>query len=260
MNKRLSLWASPLFLLASCGTTLADVDLDLALTPYLGIDAQMRHMGFDKNFGGNVLKKRQPQGNVFLGLKYRECVAVEFGYEFTRTQRRARRYDVGNSVFGQTFLPVPLGFSSTQESHVSSKLYGWNINLVGFFPILCGENNLQLVGSIGMARLKSKTRDAFISTVTEPDRFSDPLIFPNATQTITDFDRFHYKRRKTVLRLGTGLQHMMSDCLGIRALINWEHTDKIKARGRNVTTHMVSPRKTKLKNSVNYGIGIFIPI
>lgn len=235
-------------MLAATTSTFA-IEHPLEPTPYVGIDAQMRHMSFDRGFGRHIFKKHYPQGNVFVGLKFKDCVALELGYEFSKTQRHAKNYYTGDVVFGFAIpTPAPFVLSNTQGSHASSKISGWNLNLVGFYPILCGDNNLTLVGSIGAARLKARTREVFTTAIVVP------------AETITLSNTFNYKRHKTVLKIGGGLQHMMSDCLGVRALINWENTSKLHAKGKDaVTRRLATPRMAKLKNSFTYGLGAFMP-
>lgn len=225
------------------------------LDAYAGIDAQLRHMPFQKHFGGNVLKHRYPQGNVFAGVKFNEYVGVEAGYEFSKKQRSTKTHPVGDVVFGQPITPAeisPFSITNTSKSRASSKIRGFNLNLVGYLPILCIEYNTQLIGSIGLAALKSRSRNTL--TRTEVDQiFFDPITGDpidgtetNITSTTTSF-----KKHKTVFKFSAGIQKMLTPCIGVRALVSRENSSKIKARGSRNTSI------AKLKHSSIYGVGVF---
>lgn len=250
-----------LFAAASMATTYtAASGLDLCLDAYVGVDAQMRHMHFQKNFGGNILQHRYPQANVFAGFKVNEYVGIEAGYEFSKKQHGTKTHPVGDVVFGEPIPPPdPSLVSIAHASRASSKINGFNLNLVGFLPILC-EDNTQLIGSVGMASLKSRTRNTFTTTAVtlipievEGETFEIPftVITPTTHQ---------YKKRKPIFRIAAGVQHLTTCCIGIRGLVTWESTAKLKSTGKDVLTAEKTPGDiAKPKRSFLYGIGIFAP-
>ena len=254
MKKRLGLLASPLIMLSVAGTAMAD--MDLCLTPYVGVDAQIRHMPFQKNFGGNVLKKNYPQGNFFAGLKFNQYVGVEFGYEASKKKSRKVTHDNSDIVFGEPLEQVdpPFLLGIDHASHSSSKINGWNANLVGFFPILCEDNSLQLIGSIGVAQLKLKAKNTL--SVTEVTSIDVAGIIPGTETEIHPFNT-HFTKKKAVLRLSGGIQNMITDCIGIRALVTWENTAKLKGKGKRIEIGEATFSVVKPKNSFNYSLGIF---
>lgn len=261
MNNVFKLCTTSFILLGLSGNIWAAESFELA--PYAGVDAQMRHMSFERHFGGNIFHKSYPQANVFLGLKFKECVGVEIGYEFSKTQRHARNYNVGDVVFGQIITSGasnPLLVSESFSGHASAKTYGWNFNLVGFYPVFCGDNNMQLIASIGFAHLRLTAHHVLLNRNVLLNEFAleEGLRIP-----ITDviLEARNYKRRKNIFRMATGVQHMWGDCLGIRALITWEYTTKLKAHRNQFSpiTGLTPFSRAKLKNSFLYGIGVFIP-
>ena len=267
MKKKLALLATPLMMFSLADSAIAGIDcMDLCLTPYVGADAQMRHMGFEKDFGGNALKKNYPQGNFFAGLKFNQYVGVEFGYEASKKKPRSVTHNNSDIVFGsplQQGEPTDLGFDDT--SHSSSKINGWNTNLVGFLPIFCEDNSLQLIGSVGVAQLKIRSKNS-LKNVLVITTFDPNTGEPNGTQSITTIGNRDFTKRKAVLRISSGIQNMITDCIGIRALVTWENTAKLKAHGKlislteNGTSIALSEtirRISKPKNSFNYGLGIF---
>lgn len=240
VKKQLALLTAPVILLAAAGTAVADMDFG-CLTPYVGVDAQMRHMGYQKQFGGNSLKKNYPQGNFFAGLKFNDCVGVELGYEISTKKSHSRTLPNTDVVFGRTINFAP-PFTFTSTSTASSKIHGWNLNLVGYLPVLCEDNSLSLIGSVGVAQLKVRAHTKIRTTVFEPGE----------TPVFTDAN-LHFHKSKAVLRLAGGAQYMMTECIGVRGLVTWENTSKFKMHRLRETARFVA----KPKNTFIYGLGVF---
>ena len=251
-TKKLGLWVTPLIMLTVTGT--ATADNTLCFTPYIGVDAQMRHMGFQKDFGGNILKKKNPQGNFFAGLKFNQYVGVEVGYEFSKTQRIIKDSYPNDIIFGQSIPAFSPDVLSVENLHRTfSKINGWNANLVGFLPVLQEKNDVQLIGSIGVANLKLQTKNTL--TTTEVESFIGD---PNDTFTIISTKNIFYKKRKAILRIASGIQYKINDCIGLRAMVSWENTSKLKAKAKDAITEKALLGMTAPKNSFQYGLGMFI--
>lgn len=250
--------ALTLFSTASIISTYASAGLDICLDAYAGVDAQIRRMHFQKNFGGNVLQHRYPQANVFAGVKFNDYVGIEAGYEFTKKQRSTRTHRVGEVVFGELIPPNdPIFLSVTHTSRASSKLNGANVNLVMFLPF-CEQYNTQFIGSMGMAYLKSRVRNIFTTTSVSAE-FDDAgdLI---GTTTVADAVTHDYKKRKYVPRISAGLQHITDCCVGIRLLATWENTAKLKNHGKDALTGTRHPDDiSKPDKSWQIGLGVFTP-
>lgn len=254
-KKKLGLWVSPLIMLTAAGTAMADIDFCFA--PYAGVDAQIRHLDFKKNFGGNALKKNYPQGNFFAGFKFHEYVGLEFGYTVSEKKTAHVRHDNADIVFGAPLAqPRPLIPSVGSSSHSSAKIKGWNANVVGFFPILCEDDSLQLLGSIGVAQLKVKIKHTLTTTFNAIDGTQDIDIIDTDLLNSTPNKKFH-KKYKPLLRISGGIQNMLTNCIGVRALVTWENTAKLKTAGRDVASGVTTLTMIKPKSSVNYGLGIF---
>jgi hypothetical protein len=235
-------------LLAIPFTILADTKNPLSLISYVGIDAQIRHMDFEKNFGGNILQHRYPQANIFAGVKFNDYFGIEGGYTFSKKQHSTRLHQPTDLVFGEVLPAInPSLISQVNQSRASSKISGWNANLMGYLPIFCKEDNTQLIGSIGFASLKSRVHQLRITRNVFPEPFA-PL-----SNTFTDTT--YLKKHKAVLRLGAGMQHMVCDNVGLRFLAAWENTSKLKAYGQNPAR--VSVAISKPQNSFHYGLGAF---
>jgi hypothetical protein len=226
---------------------------------YTGIDAQARRMPFQKKFGGDVFQHRYyPELNMFAGFKFNDYVGLEAGYEFSKHQKKTKKVLPGEIVFGVPIPSLDLRFNNvTNTTRTCSKINGFNINLMGFLPIFCEEYNTQLIGSVGAASLRLKTRN----TVTEIGEQTMMLVNPVEIVPIQRIlvNRTQYKKHKATFRVSTGIQHITMYCLGIRALITWENTNKLSTQGVDGATGRAMREQVKLKNSLIYKLGTFIP-
>ncbi len=229
------------------------------LEPYIGLDAQARRMPFHKNFGDNVFQHRfYPEFNMFAGLKFNDYLGLEVGYEFSKHQKNTKNVLPGQIVFGALIPPWDPRFDNvTTTMRTCSKLNGFNFNLMGFLPIFCEEYNTQLIGSVGIASLNIRTRN----TITEIGSHS--IILENPFEIVPgqriQVDTSHYKNRKWTFRASTGIQYLTPCWVGVRALITWENTNKFKTRGIDLRTGLATSEHAKIKNSLIYKIGAFIP-
>lgn len=257
MKNKLALFATPLVMLATTGTAVANMNMDCCPSFYLGADAQLRHMPFQKDFGGNILKKNYPQGNFFAGFKFNNCIGIEAGYEVTKKKSGNKLHAPSDFIFGTTIEPLnpPDLVAISERSRASSRIHGWNLNLVGFLPVWCEEYNLSLLGSVGLAQLKLKTRHT--RTTTETVTVFDDTETAIGTANEVFIGNRAYNKRKVVLRLGAGIQHMLTECFGLRVLVNWENTNKLRTQGRNLENGLTVSSVARLKNSFNYGLGVF---
>jgi hypothetical protein len=227
---------------------------------YAGYDAQIRQMPFKKNFGSNIFKGNRYEGhNIFFGIKYNEYVGIEIGFENSRIKNIHNSYmRPGDYLFGTEInLPHP-GFDSVLNLvDAKSKIRGINLSLMGFIPIFNEKYNTQLIGSIGASSFKNKT----VCTLTE---IGEKSIILNDHYESVQIQRIetttsYYKRRKTTLRLGTGIQHYTDHHLGLRALITWEKTNRMSIRGVDANSNKLVNEHVKFKDSLIYHIGAFIP-
>lgn len=241
MKKELTLLSTPLIMLAAAGS--ANAGMSFCLTPYAGVDAQVRHMSFQKKFGGNVLKKNYPEGNFFAGLKFNDYIGIEAGYEVSKKKSRANPLNNTDIVLGAGLINDPL---VTYKNSASTKIHGWNLNLSGYLPIFCEDNSLNLIGSVGLAQLKLRIRERLTLTIQEPGE--TPVSFERNVHLLK------HNKHKAVLRLAGGAQYMITDCVGVRGLVTFENTSKLKTPGIS-STH--SALIAKPKNTFIYGLGIF---
>ncbi len=237
MNKKLTLLATPLVMLVASAAT---AEVQWGLTPYLGADAQWRHMNFNGGLGDNLFTHDYPQGNLFVGIKFNDHVGVEVGYESTTKKTRTVYLNPGDTSAGIVLNParqVSGQFSNTAQ------MTGFHANLIGSFPI-SEEYRLKAIGMVGVAQLKANlVRQPIVTFV---NGIKQPALSPTVT----------FKKRKSVVRLAGGLEHMLCDHWGIRATVTWENTNKLNINGNPPP----SSGQTLIKenNSVAYGLGVFV--
>ncbi len=218
-------------------TTIANANItrEISVSPYLGADAQIRNINYPHDFGGNVYKKNHPQVNAFGGLSFNNYFSIEGGYELTPVKTNTVAIGAGQNLFGNPVGPLFPPVLLTSKFQVKD----WNVNMLGFLP-LTEDCHLQLVGGAGFARTK-----LFQSTYMVSDRISPVVPF---TYTRT------FIAKKGLLRLTGGLQHMVSESYGVRILTNWINTSRFK----KITSKESATDQIMIKNSWNYGVGLFV--
>lgn len=258
MSKKLALLAAPVIALAASSSANSSEWGDWSsVKPYVGVDAEWRHMNFKRGYGDNVFKRNTPQGNAYVGVRLSDYFAIEAGYQAAKKKTRGSSLDYQSYFLG---LP-PWSFNYLQQPgdlvtfESTTKIQGPHINIVGFFPVW-DEHRLELIGSIGCALLKAKLTTNLLNT-------SGPSIaaVANPVEPMASIDA--YSKRKNVLKLGAGMQKMLTDNWGIRAMLKWENTQRIKVNG-TVNTEIVPdgtlirPVSIRYKNSMAYSLGTFL--
>lgn len=154
-------------------------------------------------------------------------------------------YGGGNFYTGLRVLDVSaeVGYDFTTKKRNSTTLLktrvrtdSWHIDLNGFFPFCTW---VELIGTIGLASSKT-TISAHVHKTQTHTLMLEPI---NAN-------------RKSILRMGGGLQYVFDDCIGIRGLIRWKNTEKFRLRLNSV--NQTNGFNTKpCKDSVSITAGVF---
>jgi hypothetical protein len=232
VKKRLALITTSAALIASSAV---HAENQWGLTPYVGADVQSRHMNWGKGLGDNAFSHNSMQGNVYFGVKFSEYLAVEGGYESTAKKTRTVTVSPGDVLLGN-----PLAGTLLNQFNMTSRISGPHINLVGSTS-LSDTHRLKLLGLVGVASLKANLlgqRTAIMNnSVFIP-------VLPNGKPFI---------KRKNLLRLGTALEHMLTDTWGVRVSVIWENTNKLKITASNGAIGFA-----QAKNSFVYGLGAFV--
>lgn len=196
------------------------------LCPYIGMEAQLRYMPFDKESGANLFPKRFPQGNIFAGIQWNDYWGLEAGYE--NSVNKHRHVVLIRSVNN---------ISSQIEENNAAKIFGPHLNVTGHYALsTCPD--LNLVGTLGLAYLKSRLKVKMVSVDGVPH---DTLI--------------KFSNTKWVSRIGGGLQYSVNKQVSIRGMIIWENTKKFK---RIPAQNLSSDYFVKLKDSTIMSLGILL--
>lgn len=227
--------------LAGFASSAAAFDLpacpDMCLKPYVGGDIQLRTLQYGRDNGGNLFGKSFSQLNGYLGLELNEYVALELGYEYAFSRKRNVRIGPGQTAVGGD----PVGAGGFEDSTAKVGLQGVHGSLVGKFPIWDCPN-LKLLATAGVTSLSVN-----LSNTPFADDFG-PLS--------GERDRT-FRQEKLVARLGLGLQHMVTDCIGIRGLVVWEDTSQFKHM-RPTQPNIDPSTFARLRSSFNYSLGLFM--
>lgn len=201
-------------------------------TPYIGAEVHMLNIRWPGNFGGNILDDEYPEGGVFLGFKFCDYVAIEGGYEVTKTKVVQSSIPADGLAYGIALTNPPEFWYS------KSQIKDWHADLLGFLPIYdpwC----LELLASIGVQRTKITNFTYEIA-----DRLA-PLN-PYASMS-------HFSQSKTVMRAALGFQQKWSECYGGRATVGWANTSKFHQIRSQETGNSIM----QVKDSIRYGLGVF---
>lgn len=203
--------------------------------PYVGVDAQVRRMDFKGGYGDNLLQHHSPQGNVYAGIKFNDCVGIEAGYEATKTRTRDVTLTTGDVAAGRV---IPAG-GSPAVFKSKMKIKGPHADLVGFYSFR-EDLPVQLLGSVGVSFFKGTVERNNVSMGTPPTA--------GRLRTLSE--------RKAVLRLMGGLEYKWDCNLGARATIGLVKTGKLVIFANDIIPGVSTP-EIKPKDSTVYGLGIF---
>ena len=193
--------------------------------PYIGAEYVQAWSGKKHN-----LPKTFPGGSAFFGIKFTECFAVELGGDWF--SRKNRTFTGQGSVNGAT--PVfPLGHS--MKSHVHRN--GWHADLVGFLPIY--DDCLELLGTIGYGYVQGK------------------VSYTDATNSF--YNQSAKTKGNSVLRLGIGLDGMVTEYIGLRAKVGWQNTGSLHLKNwPTPPAGYQSPSKKPFKDTITLSVGAFV--
>jgi hypothetical protein len=200
--------------------------------PYVGFDIQERHMQYKRGFGDNMLKSTAPQGNIYAGIKLKDSLALEIGFEATRTRSRTVTLHDGDVAAG---VPI-VALTSPAVFRSIAKVRGPHIDIVGFHGFAV-DPAFKLLGSIGMGVF----RGSFERTTLQ----YGPSAISGTCRTLS--------KNKAVLRLLGGMQYMFGEHIGARLTVGWTNTTRVAAKScDNCPTTLTF----KPKNTVSYGAGL----
>lgn len=239
LNYKLKIFTTSVILLASYtmpGLVSADIsnvvsEMSTVLKDtHVGLDILQSHGSYESGLGSNLFTKTLVGSNIYVGHDFTENFGVNVGYHTTITGSRDSRIGPGDKSLGIT---MPSNMSATYKSKVKKR---------GVFADLVAKKYVDLLdahlfASVGIINMKvemERKRLLLNGRV-------------NAPQTTK------LSKTKSVLRLNFGVLTELSDQLAAKVFVGWQNTSRIDPTG---TTPAGVGVKAKLKNSVNYGLGI----
>lgn len=245
MKNAISKYTTLVVILASMSTSaVASLNslgsLDICFDPYVGADAGLRLLKYERGFGDNLFKKRLPQGTLFGGFKFHEYFGLEGGYKATTTKSKFATINANDFALGNPITFPPNVYLA------KSQFKGWYGSLMWYLPIY--QYPFDIIGSIGFSKLQSFNYNTLLL-----NSFSGPIA--NPTNFLINANTFRAKR--TVPTLGIGAQYLHCGVFGLRVKMDWEDTSKFKhlkpVQNPNSALDLV------LRQSLNYNVGIFVP-
>lgn len=235
--------------------------------PYVGAEYEWSHM---KGTGANRVNAFQTAGslgrfypksysgaNFFVGGRWCDFGA-EIGYTFTGKKSRTAHFgqaDVNNTeildAFEQVndFSPTNFGNLALNDAlKTTVKLNGWHVDFNGYLPICdCWE----LIGSVGYEWIKPKIR--IVGT-----HASANVVAGQPSAAALNM----HSSYKGLFRLGVGTQYMVTECIGLRAMVRWKNTEKLCAdivsQKLNPSAALVHVRFKPFKDTISLAAGAFV--
>jgi len=240
LKKKTILFASLMVILATQPSTTMALDLLDCLTPYVGMNVGWRHQGFAEAFGGNLVSKNYPEGNVYLGMKYQDYLGIQLGFDATSKKQRTSKFTAPYIAFG---LFTDAHFD---ELKASTRIYGWHIDLLGFIPICLNNEQYHIISSIGVSKKRFKLK--VFNTISG----AEILNGSDVEESTRDFFS-----TQCMARVALGLQYMMTQCTGIRIMGNWENTSKFKNLATQNNQEGMGRVTLRKAFTVNFGVSYY---
>jgi len=181
------------------------------ITPVIGIDGNWSWMRTKSN-GADLFPKSYWGASPYIGVRWCDF-GIEAGYDWMARRNKSNTFTAGTDVVGDL---VPVGDTWTTRGR--ARLDGWHADLLGY---LCLDECFDLIGTVGFGwkkpHLSVRVTDAAGRT---------------ASQTLKG-------KSKGVFRLGAGAQWMVTDMVGLRALVRWENTSTVKVNNIVVSSSTI---------------------
>lgn len=236
------------------------------ICPYVGAEYEWSHM---KGAGANRVNafqtahsfgrfypKSYSGANFFVGGRWCDFGA-ELGYTFTGKKSRTARFrqeDVTTQLLNafdqfNGFDTGTFGALALNDSlRTSVKLNSWHVDFNGYLPICeCWE----AIGSIGYEWARAKMHITGTHAAANVIAGQPNVLGLNV-----------HGRYKGFFRLGVGTQYMVTECIGLRAMVRWRNTEKLSVKINSLNPNVTNPALRQVtfkpfKDSVSLAVGAF---
>lgn len=186
------------------------------LCPYIGVDYKQTWLK-GKGFFHDKVARSYPGATIYLGTKFSECFGAEIGY--TWTGRKHKTAAIGQHNFFNRNIPGFVPFGSNNETiRTSTRFNSFHFDLNGYYPL---ADCFELIGSVGIASMKPKVSATVTHSRNHPR-------FGNFHRNDGRFLESTHGKSKGVWRLGAGAQYLFTECVGLRGMIRWESTSRLR--------------------------------
>lgn len=195
------------------------------VSPFVGIDYQQRWMNGNSDWA-KIFPTSYAGGSVYVGGRW-DCFAVEFGYDFSGSRHRTRTFGAGETFFNGNIGAV--------SARTAIQLNGGHIDLIGYVPVV---DCLEMMGVVGLGYVFPRINADFGTA------------FNNNGVTLSG-------RGTAVARIRFGGNYMVTQCIGIRALVGWESTEYLRLRTGRILSALGATNKG-WKSSATVSLGAFV--
>lgn len=202
---------------------------NLDVHPYLGVNIGMKHSRFASNNGGNIFKSNYPVGGLFVGVEFLPELSLELNLESTVSKKK--------KSYGQEGT-YPLGIKLDQNYNFDSKARFYSVGMDLFYKFKFQEscNGFRPLIGVGIKKVTAKLSSFYAPSANTLDS--------------AKFDLNKHKSR-ILLKLSGGVHYDFNDIFGVRGLISWENTSRLKPSSPKGST-------AKLKDSFGATLGMVV--
>lgn len=184
------------------------------ITPILGVEGDWTWVRL-KEDSGSLFPKNYWGVSPYIGIRWCDF-GIEGGYDWYFRKHQSHSFSAGSRVLGVT---VPAGDSWRSRGRI--RLDGWHMDFLGYLNLSslsclnldCFDFSecVDLIASAGFAWRKPHAHVDFTDHLGRTEGVS-----------------YSSGHGKVVLRLGAGAQYMITEMVGIRALVRWENDNSYK--------------------------------
>ncbi len=184
--------------------------------PFAGVDVKYAKTQGRSNWN-NIVHKGSEMGGLYTGFQYNELFGLEFGHEQSRRKQKTHTLGPGDLFFGVSPLHA--------ELHTSAQYSSIYMDVNAYVPLDDPfEGCLDFIYSFGIGLSKPKVRVSVRS-------IGDPGQALTVDQ-VDGIQSIHGKWRN-IFRVGGGLQYMFTEHFGVRSMLRFESTSRLRVIGNH---------------------------
>lgn len=198
-------------------------EVNWQVEPYIGADAMTRVMRY-KNEPTHPFQEHLDTFQPFVGVKLHKYFGIEVGYQQSEKGTKERFFDQNQSpVFfgGGPLLLTGGGTQYTLDLLTTNTVKGWNIGVLGFYPIC--QNKTDLFLKLGYSNLSHNTELRL-------NNVQDVL----GAVGVSGNDYHHLQDDIGVFSATLGLKQNFSSNFGGRLFINFDRSSRLKQHSESL--------------------------